>query len=195
MCWKIFGRNRKYTANVSPPLIAPLPTRPPVSGEYGRLDSPWRVRSHLETLGQPKAGTVTITRPQSLWALAYWQCNEKKLRRWDSTGKVVGLRRRGLCVTINGQRWAKKLKAVRLLHLVGSLWPKTGLSCWVNGVESSANTPNYAVNWNWSSVLPEINQIRKKVETRPLLVSGGCDEYIKSSNIKQSRDLPKYLKA
>lgn len=58
------------TKNVQPvtssPLLSTLPTRPPVSGEYGRLDSPWRVRSHLETPGQPKAGTVTITRPQSL---------------------------------------------------------------------------------------------------------------------------------
>lgn len=46
-------------------LATPLPIRPPVSGEYGRLDSRWRVRSHLETLGQPKAGTVTITQPWS----------------------------------------------------------------------------------------------------------------------------------
>lgn len=42
----------------------------PVSGEYGRLVRPWRVRSHLQTLGRPKAGTVTITLPQSQWAAA-----------------------------------------------------------------------------------------------------------------------------
>lgn len=63
----------------------------PVAGEYGRLDSPWRVRSHLETSGQPKAGTVTITRPQSLWAQTHWQHDKKREGR-DYTGKAIGLR-------------------------------------------------------------------------------------------------------
>lgn len=90
----VWTKQRKSTANVSPPLVASLPTRPPVQGEYGRLDSLWRVRSHLETSGQPKAGTVTITRPQSLWAQTHWE-HEKEMRRWDSAGEARGQRRSG----------------------------------------------------------------------------------------------------
>lgn len=106
----VWMKQRKSAANDFPSPCSTLPTRPTVSGEYGRLDSQWRVRSHLETPGQPKAGTVTITRPQSLWASTHWECDEKKSRRWDSTGKAVGLRRRGKCVIINDRRWAKERK-------------------------------------------------------------------------------------
>ena len=95
---------------ISSPLVAPLPTRPPVSGEYGRLDSPWRVRSHPETPGQPKTGTVTITLPQSLWAMTHWECDEKDSWSWDSTGKAAGLRRRGILVIINDQWWTREKK-------------------------------------------------------------------------------------
>lgn len=101
---------------ISPPLLAPLPTLPPLKGEYGRLDSPWRVRSHLETPGQPKAGTVTITRPHSPWALAHWEHDEKKLRRWGSTETAVGLRRRGIRVIINDQwRAAQRESSTKLV--------------------------------------------------------------------------------
>lgn len=91
---------------------APLPTRPPVSGEYGRLDSPWRVRSHLETLGQPKAGTVTITPPQSPWALT---------RREELVKK--GLDRKSCWAEVKGNtchyQWpmlSQREKAVCLFH-------------------------------------------------------------------------------
>lgn len=119
LSWQMFGWNeRKSTASdFPPPLVAPLPTLQPVSGEYGRLDSPWRVRSHLETSGQPKAGTVTITQPKSLWALPHWERDGKKWRRRDYTGEAVGLRRRGICVIINDQWWAKKGKSSLSLPL------------------------------------------------------------------------------
>ena len=57
--------NILQTANeyVYPPLMAFMPNQFPAIGEYGRLVSQRRVRSHLETTGQPKAGTVTITQP------------------------------------------------------------------------------------------------------------------------------------
>lgn len=104
----VWMKQRKSTANDSHPLLTALPTRPPVSGEYGRLDSPWRVRSHFKTLGQPKAGTVTITQPRSPWAPAHKQCDEKELRRRDSTEKAVGLRQRGIRVIIDDQWRAKE---------------------------------------------------------------------------------------
>lgn len=130
----MFGWNkRNLQPMISPPLVAPMPTRPPVSGGYGRLDSPWRVRSHLKTLGQPKAGTVTITQPQSLTKHA-----EKNSHRRDLTGEVVGLRWRRIWVIIRDEQKHKST----LFHSGGPLWPRTGIWSSVNGVESSTKTLN-----------------------------------------------------
>lgn len=129
----VWMEQRNLQPVISPPLVAPMPTRPPVSGGYGRLDSPWRVRSHLKTLGQPKTGTVTITQPQSLTKhLA------KNSQRRDLTGEVVGLRWRGIWVIIRDEQKHKST----LFHSGGHLWPRTGIWSSVNGVESSTKTLN-----------------------------------------------------
>lgn len=178
----VWMKQRKSTANDSPPLIAPLPNRPPVLGEYGRLDSPWRVRSHLETPGQPKAGTVTITRPQSLWVQTHWEHDGKKLRRRDSTGGAVGPRWRGICVIINDQWWTKEKK--QSVSPTKSDLPKTGLCFSVNEVESLANTLNQLLREICSELEIEGSVMHekcwmKKVKTLPLPVSDGCDQYKK----------------
>lgn len=115
---------------VPSPLNASLPNWHPETGQYGRLDSLWRVRSHLQTPGQPKAGTVTITWPRSLWALTHHESDEKKRRRWSNTGKTIGLRQRGGSAILrrNDQLQVKERKQSFLVS-VGSPWPKTGPCC------------------------------------------------------------------
>lgn len=89
------------------------PIQHPVFGEYGRLDSLWRVRSHLETSGQPKAGTVTITLPQSQWAAAHQMisCGTKMgLHRKCCLAQLEG---RSVCV-FNARQWGKERHLVNL---------------------------------------------------------------------------------
>lgn len=117
---------------ISPPHLSPLPTRPPGSGGYGRLDSPWRVRSHLKTLGQPKAGTVTITQPLSQ--------REYKVKN----SHKVGRNRRGLWAEAGGT-WiilSDDQNHERPLFQKGrSLRPRTSIWSSVNIVESWAKVP------------------------------------------------------
>lgn len=132
-------KQRKSTAKDFLSPSSSLPRQHPVSGEYGRLDSPWRVRSHLQTLGQPKAGTVTITQPQSLWALTHWVKPEEdgttreKLPGWGGEGYST--------CHYQWQGWATDKKQLVSNYSVGFLWPTTGLCRSVNQVERVWQNP------------------------------------------------------
>lgn len=172
---------RNLQPMISPPLVAPMPTRPPVSGGYGRLDSPWRVRSHLKTLGQPKAGTVTITQPQSLTKHA-----EKNSQRRDLTGEVVGLRWRGIWVIIRDEQKHKST----LFHSGGPLWPWTGTWSSVNGVESSTKTLNLHL-MRICLQLVEIQfctkWVKRRVKNFLLQISDGCGPKKKECSTRKQR--------
>lgn len=166
----VWMEQRNLQPMISPPLVAPMPTRPPVSGGYGRLDSPWRVRSHLKTLGQPKAGTVTITQPQSLTKHA-----AKNSQRRDLTGEVVGLRWRGIWVIIRDEQKHKST----LFHSGGPLWPRTGIWSSVNCVESSTKTLNLHL-MRICLQLVEIQfctkWVKRQVKNVLLHISDGCGQ-------------------
>lgn len=180
--WQMFGRLKENPQlTITPPLITPLPTRPPVSGEYGRLDSPWRVRSHLKTPGQPKAGTVTITRPQSLWALTHREHNKRSLWRRDPTGNAVGLRWRGIQVIINDQWWAKERKQTASstkLVLLGLKWASAVQ--WMSWKVWQIPLTNFwgtcVLNWKLKCTLA---WNKSNGEKKILTVSVGCDQYKK----------------
>lgn len=190
MLTNVWMKQRKSTANVSPPLIASLPIWPPVLGEYGRLDSPWRVRSHLETPGQPKAGTVTITRPQSLWVLTHWEHDGKKLRRRDSMGEAVGPRRRGICVIINDQWWDKEKKQ-SVSHTMSDLFRLKQASAfqWMKWrvwhILLTSLWEKYALNWKLKVQFCMKNVEGKKYTSSSIFISDGCNQYKKRSIIKQ----------
>lgn len=120
----MFGWNKEIFSHWSPLLFYhPCPLDHLYSGGYGRLDSPWRVRSHLKTLGQPKAGTVTITQP-----LSQREHEEKNSHK-------VGRNRRGRWAEAGGT-WivlSDDQKHERLLSQKGrSLRPRTNIwSKWI----------------------------------------------------------------